>query len=40
MLPLNMVVGYLTDQMRSGAFRVVAKGDDGSFTIAWVTYDQ
>jgi len=40
MLPISMVVGYLTDQMRSGAFRVVAKGDDGSFTISWVTYDQ
>lgn len=39
MLPINMVVGYLTDQMRSGAFRVVAKGDDGSFTVAWVTYE-
>jgi hypothetical protein len=40
MLPISMVVGYLTDQMRSGAFRVVAKGDDGSFTISWVTYEQ
>jgi len=39
MLPLNMVVGYLTDQMRSGALRIVAKGEDGSLTISWVTYD-
>jgi hypothetical protein len=38
-LPFNMVVGYLTNQMRSGAFRVVGKGDDGSITVAWVTYD-
>lgn len=38
-LPINMVVGYITDQTRCGALRVVAKGDDGSITVAWVTYD-
>ncbi len=38
-LPLNMVVGYLTDQMRSGAMRIVGKGGDGSLTVAWVTYE-
>lgn len=38
-LPLNMVVGYITDQTRCGAMRIVAKSDQGSLTVAWVTYD-
>jgi hypothetical protein len=38
-LPINMVVGYITDQTRCGAMRIVAKSDQGSLTVAWVTYD-
>lgn len=35
----NMVVGYITGEMRSGAFRVVGIGTNGELSIAWVTYE-
>jgi hypothetical protein len=38
-LPIGMVVAYQTNFGRRGAFRVVAKGDNGSLTIAWITYE-
>jgi hypothetical protein len=38
-LPQNMVVGYLTGETRSGAFRVVGIGTNGSLSISWVTYE-
>jgi hypothetical protein len=38
-LPINMVIAYITDQTRCGALRIVSKGDNGSLTISWVTYD-
>jgi len=37
-LPIGMVVAYQTNYGRRGAFRVVAKSDNSSLTITWVTY--
>ena len=38
-LPINMVVGYITDQGRLGAFRVTAMGSNDSLAITWTTYE-